>query len=110
MDVFSFTVPAGRDRWDARLSAAARTERLSAKMNVGPPSQETMECGSGLAQDWVKSGRAQRVGSATRELEPLPAPSLSAQARPPIASASARTIARPMPEPPSARERDGSTR
>lgn len=41
---------------------------------------------------------------------PRPGPSLAAVTRPPWASTSARTMASPMPEPPSVRERAVSTR
>lgn len=55
-------------------------------------------------------GRDCSCGSDTKNVDPASGPSDSAQARPSIASARARTMARPMPVPPSALERDGSTR
>ena len=54
--------------------------------------------------------KAQARGSANRNVAPRPGPSLSTQARPPIISARALAMARPMPDPPRARERDGSIR
>jgi len=63
----------------------------------------------------VKIRSRPRPGSGGTQLEmdvvPLPStPALSAQALPPIASARARTIASPIPEPPAARLRAASTR
>ena len=49
-------------------------------------------------------------GNTTRKVAPRPGPSLSAHTVPPIRPTSALAIASPIPDPPSARERDGSTR
>ncbi len=57
-----------------------------------------------------RQGRLQAAGRSSTKVAPVPGPALSAQARPPIASASARTIARPIPDPPDARLRAASTR
>ena len=49
------------------------------------------------------------LGNASQNVEPVPGPSDSAHVVPPIASARALAMANPMPDPPSARERDGSS-
>ena len=58
----------------------------------------------------LKYAPLQTTGRAIRKVEPRPGPSLTAQARPFMASATARVMAKPMPDPPSAREREGSAR
>lgn len=52
----------------------------------------------------------QAIGSVTEKVEPVPGPAESARTCASMALASARAIARPMPEPPSALDREGSTR
>ena len=64
----------------------------------------------GRESAYLRARSPEAVGSQTENVAPRPGPALSAQARPPMAVASALATARPIPDPPSARERDGSTR
>ncbi len=97
--------PGGR-RWTRGRSRA--TAHAACRTSGGP-------CRTGQAflkfpsrsPDWTPLRRWAAPGGRSR---PVPGPALSAHARPSIASARARTIARPIPAPPAARLRAGSTR